>query len=367
LSISGNCLNHVVTSRDIEFMRRALFLAERGRGTTTPNPVVGAVVVSAEGVVVGQGAHRVAGGPHAEVFALDAAGAHARGGTLYCTLEPCCHTGRTGPCAERVTAAGIARVVAALEDPDPRVAGGGFTWLRSHGVVVDTDVERDAAERQNAPFLTWVRRHRPHVTLKVAVSADGFAGKTTAPVRLSGPAIDRVMHRERAAVDAIAVGSTTVLVDDPLLTSRLAYRDRPLIRVVYDRRGRVTPAARVFQTLGAGPVIMFVGERQEASANGEALKAAGATVIEVPEDGTFHASLALLAKRNVQALLVEGGPTLHRAMWAAGVVDRVQVIQTSMKLGGGVDAFIPPVGDGTVCQRAYGSDMLMEWDVHRTD
>ncbi len=356
-----------MTARDVEFMQRALFLAERGSGTTTPNPIVGAVVVSADGIVVGQGAHRVAGGPHAEVFALEAAGRHARGGTLYCTLEPCCHTGRTGPCAERIADAGIARVVAALEDPDPRVAGGGFKWLRARDVLVETDVERDGAARQNAPYLTWIQRHRPHVTMKVAVSADGCAGLIDRSVRLTGPAMDRAMHRERAAVDAIAVGSSTVLLDDPQLTPRWVFKQRPLARVVFDRRCRVTPAARLFQTLDTGPVIMFVSATSAASQNADALRAAGATVVSVPEDDAVGSALGMLAKRNVQSLLVEGGPTLHRAMWDADVVDRVQLIETAGHLGGGVRAFVPSIAGEPAVRRAYGTDMLMEWDVHRPD
>ena len=348
-------------------MQRALFLAERGRGTTTPNPVVGAVVVSADGVVDGQGAHRIAGGPHAEVFALDAAGSRARGGTLYCTLEPCCHTGRTGPCAERVAAAGIARVVAALEDPNPRVAGGGFAFLRERGVRVDTNVEHRAAARQTAPFVTWVAKRRPHVTLKAAVSADGLAGRPDAAVKLTGPAMDRAMHRQRAAVDAIAVGSTTVMVDDPQLTARLVYRQRPLIRVVFDRRGRVMPSARLFQTLDAGPVIMFMSVRVEASRRADDLRAAGATVVALPESGAIAAALGMLAERDVLSLLVEGGSTLQRAMWDAGVVDRVQLIETPVRVGQGVAAFVPELRGENVTRCVHGADTVVEWDVHRTD
>lgn len=348
-------------------MQRALFLAERGRGTTTPNPVVGAVVVSADDVIVGQGAHRVAGGPHAEVVALDAAGALARGGTLYCTLEPCCHTGRTGPCAARVADAGIVRVVAALQDPNPRVAGGGFAYLRDRGVVVDRDVEREAAARQNAPFVTWMKRRRPHVTMKAAVSRDGYAGAADARVALTGPAMDRLMHRQRAAVDAIAIGSTTVLVDDPQLTARSAFRQRALTRVVFDRRGRVPATARLFQTLDAGPVIMFVGEDVAASADARALERAGATVVPVPNDDAVAMGLRYLAEREVQSLLVEGGPTLQRAFWDAGVIDRVQVIETPTVLGRGIRAFLPDFAPERHDRRLRGADALMEWDVHRPD
>jgi len=357
----------VVAALDIEFIDRALFLAERGRGTTAPNPIVGAVVVSDDGVVVGQGAHRVAGAPQAQVFAVDAAGGRARGGTLYCTLEPCCHTGRTGPCAERVVSAGIVRVVAALQDPNPRVAGGGFAYLRDRGVIVETDVARAAAERQNAPFVTWMTRKRPHITMKAATSRDGFAGAESAPVKLTAVAMDRRMHQQRAEVDAIAVGSTTMLVDDPQLTARLVYRHRPLTRVVFDRRGRVPATARLFQTLAAGPVIMFVGADVVASSSSAALRAAGATVVPLPDVDAVLFAVRYLAERDVQSLLLEGGPTLHRAFWDADVVDRVQVIEAPLVLGHGVRAFVPDVAPDRVSRRAHGADVLMEWDVHRPD
>jgi len=348
-------------------MARALFLAERGRGTTTPNPVVGAVVVSSDGIVVGQGAHRVAGGPHAEVFALDAAGIDARGATLYCTLEPCSHTGRTGPCAARVAAAGITRVVVALDDPNPRVAGGGFAYLRAHGIEVVTGVERDQAARQNAPFITWIASQRPHVTMKVAVSADGFVGSERGNVNLTGPAMDRTMHQQRAGIDAIAVGSSTVLADNPQLTARLAYRQRPLTRVVFDRRARVTPSARLFETLEAGPVIMFIGPDFVSSSSADALRRAGAQVVAVAPEQSVVAALRELAIRDVLALLVEGGPTLQRAFWDAGVVDRVQIVETPAVLGSGIAALLPTPGVAVVTTRQRGADVLKEWDVHRAD
>lgn len=361
----------MVTADDRQFMQRALFVAERGRGTTSPNPVVGAVVVSSDGIVVGQGAHRVAGRAHAEVIALDAAGDAARGATLYCTLEPCCHTGRTGPCTDRIVAAGVSRVVAALQDPNPRVAGGGFGRLREHGVAVEAGVEHDAALRQNAAFVTWISRRRPHVTLKIATSTDGWAGRHDRSVKLSGAAMDRVMHRERAAVDAIAVGSTTILVDDPRLTARMAYRHRPLVRVVFDRRGRVRPSARLFQTFDAGPVIMVMTSAAASSATGAALRDAGATVWGLP-DGADAATglrtvLERLAALDVLSLLVEGGPTLHRAMWDAVLVDRVQIIEAPLSLDDGVPAFLPEAGGAVITRRSVGGDRLLEWDVHRTD
>ena len=220
---------------DDDYMARALALAERGRGRTSPNPMVGALVVDDEGVIVGRGAHEVAGGPHAEVHALADAGGRARGATLYCTLEPCCHTGRTGPCAPRVVAAGIRRAIVAMEDPNPLVGGRGLDHLRDAGIDVSVGVLRDRAEALNRGFLTAMRLRRPFVTLKVALSVDArVAAAAGARTALTGAAANRAIHRERAEVDAIAVGSETVLVDDPLLTARGAYRYRPLTRVVFD-------------------------------------------------------------------------------------------------------------------------------------
>ena len=188
-------------------MRRALFLAERGRGRTTPNPIVGAVIVSPDGVVVGQGAHLQAGGPHAEVAAIEAAGEAARGATLYCTLEPCSHTGRTGPCAVRVAEAGISRVVVAVADPNPRVSGQGIAYMREHGIDVVTGVAEGEARAQHAPFFTWVTEHRPFVIVKAAATLDGYVGRPTDRVKLTGPVADRYFHRQRAEVDAIAIDS----------------------------------------------------------------------------------------------------------------------------------------------------------------
>lgn len=319
------------------WMRRALFLAERGRGRTTPNPLVGAVVVTPDGVVAGQGAHLLAGGPHAEVHALAQAGALARGATLYCTLEPCCHVGRTGPCVERILEAGITRVVTAIEDPNPRVAGGGHAWLRAHGIAVETGVLSDVAREQNAPFLTWMTKGRPWTVLKTAVSADGFVGvRGRQPVRLTSAITDRWMHRQRAWIDAIAVGAETVLADDPQLTARGAWRPRPLTRVVVDWRGRVPVTARVYSTLWAGPVIM-VGLDTVPEAHRVALEARGVHLELLPARD-LRALGRRLAVRDVQSLLVEGGPILQHHWVEAGLVDAVQWVRTPVSLGDGVPA-----------------------------
>ncbi len=348
-------------------MARAAFQAERGRGRTTPNPMVGAVVVSPDGIVLGQGAHLVAGGPHAEVHALTEAASGARGATLYCTLEPCCHVGRTGPCTRRVIEAGIARVVTAIEDPNPKVAGQGHAQLRSAGIEVITGVGADDARRQNAPFLTWMTQHRPWTVLKTAVSADGFVGPHHAPEavsashRLTGPATDRWMHRQRAWIDAMAVGAETVLADDPWLTPRGAWRLRPLTRVVIDWRGRVPAAARVYSTGWAGPVIM-VGLASVSQAHVAEVQAVGVETVLLPTRD-LAAVVSVLADRQVQSLLVEGGPTLQQAWIDAGLVDGVQVVETPVTLGDGVGA-APAlrawVRDEAHTRRVLGADTLVE-------
>jgi diaminohydroxyphosphoribosylaminopyrimidine deaminase/5-amino-6-(5-phosphoribosylamino)uracil reductase len=361
----------MMDASDSAFMARALFLAERGRGRTTPNPIVGAIVVSSEGVIVGQGAHLAAGGPHAEVVALEAAGASAHGATLYCTLEPCRHRGRTGPCVERIAAAGIRRVVVAARDPNPVMNGAGLADLASRGVEVVEGIEREAAVLQNAFFRTWVRRRRPFVILKTAVSLDGFVGGPGGRVKLTGALADRFLHRQRAEVDAIGVGSETVLVDDPLLTARGAYRFRPLVRLIFDWRFRVPPAARLFSTLDAGPVIMVVSSEAAAAdrAKVDELARRG-VIVERYECRDLAAVLENLAGRDVLSLIVEGGPTLQTAFWEAGLVDRLQRVTTARALGSGVRAarvFREPPPCEMPRSIVLGNDVLVECDVHGLD
>jgi diaminohydroxyphosphoribosylaminopyrimidine deaminase/5-amino-6-(5-phosphoribosylamino)uracil reductase len=367
-----------VTSTDTMHMARALALAERGRGRTSPNPMVGAVVVDDEGVVIGRGAHQVAGGPHAEVHALADAGERARRATLYCTLEPCSHTGRTGPCAPRVVEAGIRRAVVAVEDPNPLVAGKGLAYLREHGVDVSVGVLGKAAERLNAPFFTVMRRCRPFVTMKVALSRDGrVAARAGARTELTGAAANRLIHRERAEVDAIAVGSGTVLIDDPLLTARGAYRTRALVRVVFDRTLRTPPSARMLSTLDAGPIIVVTAEPRDEGARrrSQALVAAGAQVELVSDAGGAFVTnaLAALARLGICSLILEGGPTLHAAAWVARVVDRVQIFRTPCILGddgvpwlnGAAQFALHDLQDVKSVQ--LGADVMIEGDVHRID
>ena len=360
---------------DAFFMRQALQLAERGRATTSPNPMVGALVVDRDGVIVGRGAHEFAGGPHAEVHALRDAGSRARGATLYCTLEPCCHEGRTGPCAPLVADADIRRVVIATDDPNPTAAGGA-AWLRARGIEVVSGVLAHDGYCLNAAFFTRVRLGRPYVTMKVALSLDGrIAAAAGVRTPITGPSAHRLVHRERAEVDAIAVGSGTILADDPQLTARGAFRHRPLTRVIYDRRLQTPPRARVFGTLGLGPVIIVSTERsvETARTRADELRDRGAELLIVDGSSGLRASLQALSARGLSSLVVEGGTLLHTAFWDANLVDRVQIYVGAAGLGdaapGWVEARVMsssrvhdrralPVGDG---------DTFLEGHVHGAD
>ncbi len=351
-------------------MERALFHAARGRGRTSPNPMVGAVVVSPDGVILGQGFHERAGKPHAEVRALAEAGGHARGATLYCTLEPCCHLGRTGPCVPRIVEAGIARVVAAVEDPNPLVSGRGFRMLRDAGVTVDVGLLAAPAAALNQPFFTLMSEGRPFVVLKAATSADGFIAE--APGRrtpLTSAEANRHAQRVRAEVDAIGVGVGTILADDPLLTVRGIFRERPLPRVVFDRQLRMPPDARLLSTPEAGPVIIVTTASAAARAGvREPLEDRGAH-IDIATDGTFRSALTCLAERQIGSLLLEGGAALHAAAWDEHLVDYVRLYVTPHALGRGG---LPLLGNRSFSSadlqdrriEPLGPDVLIEGYVH---
>ena len=338
---------------DADYMDRALFLAARGRGRTRPNPMVGAVVVSPDGVIVGQGFHERAGQAHAEVHALEMAGPLARGATMYCTLEPCCHQGRTGPCAPRVVDAGIARVVAATIDPDPRVDGRGLRYLRAQGLDVEVGLREAEAVRLNQAFFTLMREGRPFVILKAAISRDGCLAQTPGQrTMLTSAAANRHAHAVRAEVDAIGVGVGTIVADDPLLTARGVYRDGPLVRVIFDRSLRTPADSRVLSTRDAGPVIIVTEACAAARADvRKPLEDKGAE-IEVARDGSFGAALERLAARQIGSLLLEGGAALHAAAWDAGLVDYVRLYVTPHVIGAGGLRLL----DG----RSFSSDALVE-------
>ena len=355
---------------DDDYMNRALSLAERGRGRTSPNPLVGAVVVSDDGVIVGQGFHRRVGEPHAEIHALEEAGGLARGATLYCTLEPCCHVGRTGPCAQRIVEAGVARVVAAVQDPNPLVNGKGFEHLRRHGVAVEVGLGASAARAMNQPFFTLMREHRPFVVLKAAMSADGYIaeapGKRT---QLTSSEANRHAHRVRAEVDAIGVGVGTILADDPALTARGAFRERPLTRVIFDRRLRTPADAAVLSTSQVGPVIIMTSEESARDDTRRAPLEKKGAVIEPVRDATLRAALGRLADQQVESLLLEGGAAVHAAAWDEDVVDFVRLYVVPRTIGSGGVPFLGgrPFRAADLVERreeTLGPDTLIEGYVH---
>ncbi|MEO5823325.1 MAG: bifunctional diaminohydroxyphosphoribosylaminopyrimidine deaminase/5-amino-6-(5-phosphoribosylamino)uracil reductase RibD [Vicinamibacteraceae bacterium] len=364
---------HGDASRDDAHMATALAIAGRGRGRTSPNPMVGAVIVDDAGVVVGTGFHERAGDAHAEVHALRAAGAKARGATLYCTLEPCSHTGRTGPCAVAVAEAGVRRVVAAMQDPYHEVAGRGFAYLRDHGVDVQVGVREVEARRLNEVFVTNVIARRPFVVAKIAMSLDGaVAAAPGARTAVSGAASQRHAQRVRAEVAAIGIGSGTLIADDPVLTARDVWRTRPLIRVVFDRRLRMSPQARLCGTLDRGPILV-VTTRAAVAGEGErarALAGRGVTIL-ARDDEALAPAVADLLGHGVTSLLLEGGPALHAAAWTAGIVDRVRCYVSPAALGqGAVPWAMPPsfglMALGPTRAEPLGADVLIEADVHRT-
>jgi diaminohydroxyphosphoribosylaminopyrimidine deaminase/5-amino-6-(5-phosphoribosylamino)uracil reductase len=353
-------------------MREALALARRGRGRTAPNPVVGACVIGPDGMLVGRGITAPAGGRHAEVQALDEAGDRARGATLYCTLEPCAHVGRTGPCTARIIAAGIGRVVVAMGDPFPLVRGRGLAALRDHGIEVTVGDGFAEAVQLNRPYLRAIAARRPFVVLKAATSLDGrIAAREGVRTRLTSSAANLHVHLDRAQIDGIAVGSKTVLVDDPLLTARGVRCERPLARVVFDRRLRTPPGARLFSTLRAGPVIILTspGALERTQGRARALEAAGATVVAVEGRGVA-AGLQELVPRGIHSLILEGGAAIHRAAWHEGVVDFVSLYIAPVELGAeGVPLLagrgLPLAGLDDVHVETLGPDVVIEGYVHR--
>lgn len=305
-------------------MRRAVHLAERGRAGALPNPVVGCVVLDDEGRILGEGWHEAAGGPHAEVVALRDSGARARGATAVVTLEPCNHTGRTGPCSAALLAAGVARVVVGVPDPSP-LAGGGAAALRAAGVAVEVGVLADEAEAVNEPWLTAVRRRRPFVTWKVATTLDGRVAAADGTSRwITGEAARVDVHRLRAEVDCVLVGVGTVLVDDPSLTVRTPSGEpvsRQPLRVVADSTGRTPRRARVRDT--AAETWVATAEEVGRGQDGH---------LDLP------ALLDELFRRDRRHVLLEGGPRLAGAMWRGRLVDRVLAYVAPALLGAGPSA-----------------------------
>lgn len=322
---------------DAGFMRRALELARRGWGRTSPNPMVGAVVVR-DGRVVGEGWHAAFGAPHAEPVALAAAGERARGATLYATLEPCTHHGKTPPCVEAILAAGVRRVVVAARDPNP-VASGGLERLAAAGVETAWGVQERAARELNAPFFFAFGADRPWVTLKLALSLDGaLTDAARSRAWLTGPAARAEVHRLRAGSDALAIGVGTALNDDPALTVRDVEPPRvPPVRVVFDRAARLPLDGVLARTARDVPVVVLAERAPEERV--APLRARGVEVLVAP---ALPDALRALARRGVRSLFVEGGAGIAGALLGHDLVDRLIIFQAPVLLGAGA---LPAFGE----------------------
>ena len=343
-------------------MREALRLAALGRGRTSPNPMVGAVLVR-DGRVVGAGWHRKAGTEHAEVHALRMAGDLARGATLFVTLEPCSHTGRTGPCAKAVIEAGVRRVVAAMGDPNPLVSGRGFQMLRDAGIEVSCCLLEAEARRLNEAFLTWVTEKRPFVTLKMAMTLDGKTATAGGESQwITGEEARLRGHVLRDENDAILVGIGTVLADRPSLTTRLPDGNgKNPLRVVLDSRAR-TPLDTPMLHDGAAPVWIAATEAAPPE-NVKRLREAGAEVIVAGAGEAVDLPLLLrtLGEKNICSLLVEGGSTVHFSFLRAGLADKVFAFVAPMLVGGkGATPAVGGEGFSRLADAARLADMKME-------
>jgi len=329
--------------------------------------MVGAVLVVGHGQVIGEGHHRAAGSAHAETEALERAGAAARGATLYVTLEPCVHHGRTPPCTDRVIASGISRVVAAMRDPDPRVDGRGVAALRAAGIAVEENVLAAEAERLNEGFSTRVRLGRPFVLLKLAMTLDGRVALSGRRYLAGAPAL-RFVHRSRARMDAVLVGVGTVLADDPELTVRLV-RGRDPLRVILDTNARTPASSHVVSGPDPARTIIVVADDAD-PARTDALCARGVSIVRLPRGADGHvdlaAALGCLAARGVNSVLVEGGPGVATALLRDRLVDRLLTIQTPLVGGSGPRAFgeLGPVQTaGRVTVRRLGDDIAISADL----
>jgi diaminohydroxyphosphoribosylaminopyrimidine deaminase/5-amino-6-(5-phosphoribosylamino)uracil reductase len=367
-------------------MDRALELAAQGVALTSPNPMVGAVLVR-KGNIVGEGFHTYDGVRHAEIIALEAAGEAARGATLYINLEPCCHIGRTGPCTNALILAGVARVVGAMEDPNPGITGRGYKHLRAAGIEVSTGSREADARRLADAFAKWINTRQPLVTLKSAVTLDGqlvlpharssrsFQGARTRSSSkdrwITSPESRTEVQQMRHASDALLTGIGTVLDDDPLLTDRTGLpRRRKLLRVVMDSNLRLPLRSKLVRSVD-GDLLVFTRERED-SPIANALRRAGVEVVSVGGRGTkpdLRGVIAELGRREMLSVLLESGATLNSAALADGIVDKMRVF-IAPKIAGSVDA--PFVSSGfrsarelqNVTMAQFGGDFAIEGYLH---
>src|SRR6476620_3723422 len=364
-----------MTASDEDHMAQALALARRGLGTTWPNPSVGCVVVSATGEIVGRGVTAPGGRPHAEAIALQRAGRATTDATLYVTLEPCAHEGRGAACADAIAAAGPARVVVAMGDPDPRTAGRGLARMRAAGIEVTEGVLHDEACEVTLGHVLRATEGRPAVTLKLAVGSDGLVprGEGGAPTWITGDLARAHAHLLRARTDAILVGRGTVVADNPSLTCRLPGMEcRSPVRVILDRRLRTPTDARLFEDEMVP--VWFICARNEMEPNAAALQELGAEIIPVTIDAhglpAIKEALDQLAKRCITRVLVEGGPSVAQVFLAADLVDEAIIYQGAKPAG--IDVLLPFVSEGLdrlsegghftlVESRQFGPDRMTKW------
>jgi diaminohydroxyphosphoribosylaminopyrimidine deaminase/5-amino-6-(5-phosphoribosylamino)uracil reductase len=368
-----------VDAHDIRFMQHALTLARKGAGLASPNPMVGCVIVR-EGQIVGEGFHQYEWRDHAEIVALKSAGEKARGSTLYVALEPCNHSGRTGPCTEAIIAAGIKRVVAATEDPNPVNSGRGFERLRSAGIEVLTGVCEEEARRVNEAFACWIRTKKPFVTLKSALTLNGQLalpqsankigksfGKRSSSAWITSEESRAEVHRMRHASDALLTGIGTILADDPLLTDRSGLpRRRKLLRVVLDSKLRLSPKSRIVKT--ADDDLLVFTANSPSSSKSRMLQIAGIEVTHVKSLGgriNLEAVLAELGRRDILNVLLEAGPTLNGNALAAGIVHKLFLFYAPKISGETCVPFalapklqLPPLRD--IRTQQFGPDLAVE-------
>lgn len=361
------------TAADVTFMQQALELAIGGTGFVSPNPLVGCVIVK-DGQIVGQGYHQRFGGPHAEVYALQEAGSRSRGAVLYVTLEPCCHTGKTPPCVDAIVRSGIGRVVVALRDPNPRVAGGGLAQLQEAGIPVTLSVCEAEAQQLNEAFLKHVTTQCPFVTLKSAITLDGkIATHTGASRWITGKSARETVHRLRHATDALAVGIGTVLQDDPLLTTRLPDQQgaNPL-RVIVDSTLRLPLHARVVNITADSRTLVATTAQADAERWCQ-LQQRGVEIVSLPayDDGGVHleALLRHLGSRGITSVLVEGGAGLSAALLRRRLIDKVLFFVAPKIIGGDGISVIGSCGVETMDQAIHlravtgqrvGEDFLLQ-------
>jgi len=324
---------------DRVYMKRAMRLARMARGKTSPNPMVGAVIVR-NGEIVGEGYHHAAGKPHAEVLALEAAGEAARGGTLYTNLEPCCHRGkRTPPCTEAIIQSGLAHVVSAIQDPNPKVSGKGFKALREKGIKVHEGLLEAEARQLNEAFIRFITSGRPFVLLKAAMTLDGCIATASGESKwISGVPARREVDRLRADADGVMVGIGTVLADDPMLMLRRIKGENPL-RIVVDPRLRIPFASKLVTSISMAPLLLLAGPKAS-SEKIDRLRDQGVQVLCLEEDGgilPFERILAHLGRLGMVSLLIEGGGRLNGIALRSGMVDRV-IFYIAPKLLCGEDA-----------------------------